>query len=618
MGNINFNAFGGGGGNFRGFGGLGKGFERFKDAVNTERSERTVDLRTFSTKAKVVLIILFILWLCGSYYVMLPPMNIHSTDTWNYLAFCVILPGTILLGIQNVSNFLRGGMDRKTLNKPVKFGVIAFIILIAGMFLMKVYGLELFHAREYASILQTKDYVFTEDIDQSTAVSKIALMDTSSAIRFGNREMGTLSELVSQYNVSESYTQIDFNGAPLKVSALDYAGFFKYWANKDHGVPGYVSVDPVGQDAKYNPLPAGMKYVPSGYFNDKLERHLRFQFPFKIFGNTHFEIDEEGNPFYVSSVYGYKVGLFDGQTVIGAIICNPVTGESSYYDLADVPRWVDEVFNGQLLVEQFNWNGLLSNGFINSRFAKQGVRRATQTKNDGGDIQADYGYIAKDGDIWIYTGVTSVNDDASNVGFILVNQRTGEAHYYTIAGADENSAMSAAEGEVQEKRYQASFPSLINVDEQPTYVMVLKDASGIVKLYAMVNVQSYNIVTTAAKLDDCFAQYRKLIHGGVVEPKPETDTQAPAAQPPVDEGPELDAEFTISSIQYVDISGDTYVYLEGNDGKIYRQKFADNEAIIAIRSGDSVKVKCTKKSDTTFNIKSIEKQTAAPSSSAAV
>ena len=169
MGNINFNAFGGG--NFGGFGGLGKGFEKFRDVVNTERSERTVDLRTFSTKAKVILIILFILWLCGSYYVMLPPMNIHSTETWNYLAFCVILPGTILLGIQNVSNFLRGGMDRKTLNKPVKFGCLAFIVILAGVFLMKIYGLEIFHAKEYASILQTKDYVFTEDIDQSTAVS---------------------------------------------------------------------------------------------------------------------------------------------------------------------------------------------------------------------------------------------------------------------------------------------------------------------------------------------------------------------------------------------------------------------------------------------------------------
>ena len=150
-------------------------------------------------------------------------------------------------------------------------------------------------------------------------------------------------------------------------------------------------------------------------------------------------------------------------------------------------------------------------------------------------------------------------------------------------------------------------------------VMVLKDASGIVKLYAMVNVQSYNIVTTAAKLDDCFAQYRKLIHSGVVEPTPAEANEPQTAVPPEDEGPELDAEFTINSIQYVDISGDTYVYLEGSDGKIYRQKFAENEAIIAIRAGDSVKVKCTKKSGTTFNIKSIEKQAAAaPSSSAAV
>ena len=579
-----------------------RGFDRFRDMFKNGDRERTVDLRNVSTKAKVILWILFVIWLCGSYYVMLPPMNIHSTETWNYLAFCVVLPGTLILGIQSISNFLRGGMDRKSIGKPVKVGAVLFIILFAGVFLVKLYGIELFHAKEYASILQTKDYEFTQDIDQSTAVSKIALMDTSSAIKFGNREMGTLSELVSQYNVSEDYTQIDFNGAPLKVSALDYAGFFKYWANRDHGTPGYVSVDPVGQDAKYNPLPAGMKFVPSGYFGDKLERHLRFQFPFKIFGNTHFEIDEEGNPFYVSSVYGYKIGLFDGETVIGAIVCDPVSGESTYYDLADVPKWVDEVFPGELLVEQYNWNGLLSNGFINSRFAKKGVRRATQTKNDANENQPDYGYIAKDGDIWIYTGVTSVNEDSSNVGFILVNQRTGDAHYYTIPGADENSAMSAAEGEVQEKRYQASFPSLINVDEQPTYVMVLKDASGIVKLYAMVNVQSYNIVTTAANLDDCFAQYRRLINGGEVPVDP---AETKPAETPEEETTVLDMEFTINSIQYVDISGDTYVYLEGSDGNIYRQKFADNEALISFRAGNEVKVRCTKKGGTSYNIKSI-------------
>ena len=175
--------------------------------------------------------------------------------------------------------------------------------------------------------------------------------------------------------------------------------------------------------------------------------------------------------------------------------------------------------------------------------------------------------------------------------------------------------MSAAEGEVQEKRYQASFPSLINVDEQPTYVMVLKDASGIVKLYAMVNVQQYNIVTTATTLDECFAQYRALIGTGDGKDLPnddknkEVDKDKPAANDKEPEGDAIEATFAIASIQYVDIAGDTYVYLEGSDGNVYRQKFADNENLIFFRNGDNVKAKAVAKSGKTFQIKSIEKQT---------
>ena len=199
--------------------------------------------------------------------------------------------------------------------------------------------------------------------------------------------------------------------------------------------------------------------------------------------------------------------------------------------------------------------------------------------------------MAKDGDIWIYTGVTSVNEDSSNIGFILVNERTSEAHYYTVAGADENSAMSAAEGEVQEKGYQASFPSLINVVGQPTYVMVLKDASGIVKLYATVNVESYNIVTTSDSLEDCLAKYKKRIGADASE---EDTDEKPAEQP---QGDSVENTFVIASIQYVTIDGSTYVYLEGKDGNIYRQKFADNEDLIYLRKGNEIKVTCVQEKD---------------------
>ena len=94
-----------------------------------------------------------------------------------------------------------------------------------------------------------------------------------------------------------------------------------------------------------------------------------------------------------------------------------------------------------------------------------------------------------DGDVWVYTGVTSVNADESNIGFVLMNLRTGESKYYNIAGAEEYSAMSSAEGQVQNLGYRASFPSLINIKNIPTYIMVLKDNAGLVKMYALVNVE---------------------------------------------------------------------------------------------------------------------------------
>jgi len=570
-------------------------------------------MKTKSIKSIILGIVIYLVWLFATYYFFYPAINGHSSGFWFYLLIIVLLPPFLVISIRNSAlKISRRGIDFNSdgLQKFPKIIFYVFVAIIVFLLLAAIWGAKLFHAKKYAGILQVEDYVFTEDIDQSSALSKIALMDTNSAIRLGNREIGSLSELVSQYNVSTSYSQLDLNGAPMKVSALDYAGFFKWIGNKANGVPGYVKVDPVGQSAEYVALEAGMKYVPSGYFNTNLDRHIRFCYPTALFGNTHFEVDEEGNPYYVASVYQYRISLFNGKTVKGAIVCDPTTGQCNYYPVSEVPTWVDVVFDGELLTTQYNWGGELGNGFWNSVFGKKGCKRCTTTATSEGDgYIADYGYVAKDGDIWIYTGVTSVNDDASYIGFILVNQRTSDAHFFTIAGADENSAMSAAEGEVQEKRYEASFPSLINVDEQPTYVMVLKDSSGIVKLYSMVNVESYNIVTTAQTLDDCFAKYRKLIGTVVEEPADETGEasgdalEGTTGQESEEKLGELEEKLlNILSIQYVEISGNTYVYIESDDGAIYRQKFADNENLIRLRVGDSMEVRCRKSESGIYQI----------------
>lgn len=564
-----------------------------------------------------VLLVIWLLWGCGTYYLLLPALNIHSLGLWCYVIFLVLLPLVLNLVLISWINGNTGSVPRPT---AILF-CVAMLLLVVFLILIFVNG-KFFHAKAYAGILQVEECEFTEDLNADQAISNIALMDTASAILLGNREIGSLSQVVSQYNVSEEYTQIDQNQRPKKVSALEYAGFFKYMGNKESGVPGYVEVDPVHQKAEYVALEKNMHYVPSAYFSKDLRRKLRFTYPTKIFGNMHFEVDEEGRPYYIASVYGYEIGIFGGETVVGAIVLDPVTGDSQYYALEDVPQWVDDVYDAETITTQYNWYGELSNGFWNSQFGKKGCKKCTETIDASSDDSEDeedeeefyvpnYGYIAKDGDIWIYTGVTSVNDDASNIGFLMANERTGEAHYFSVAGADENSAMAAAEGEVQEKRYQASFPSLVNVDGEPTYIMVLKDSTGIVKLYAMVNVRSYNLVVTSDDIEECFKKYHKKIGNGAEEEEETTEEQDAKkdkdAKEDIDLAQAFETKITLDRIEYVTIEGDTYVYLIATDGKAYKQRFKDDEKILFCQKKDTLKVKCVETQDGICQIVSFER-----------
>ena len=249
------------------------------------------------------------------------------------------------------------------------------------------------------------------------------------------------------------------------------------------------------------------------------------------------------------------------------------------YDVKDIPRWIDVVFHGDLICRQYNWHGMFRNGYWNSMFAKKDCKQVTTYYSSDEDTEdetpvSDYGYIAKDGDIWIYTGVTSVNGDCSNIGFLLANERTGESRYYSVAGADEKSAMSAAEGEVQEKGYQASFPSLINIDGHPTYIMVLKDSGGLVKLYATVNVEQYNIVTTAGTQAECIKKYKTAL--GIETEDVKSDVK--------------EATITIASIKYIDIDGNTYIYLIDSGSNIFKAKASANENMLLLNAGDKVKI----------------------------
>jgi len=521
-------------------------------------------------KVRIALFVIFAAVIGGFYYAYFPAINIHLEIFWTTL-IVVFLSLAIILGAKSSISQMVGRLSKKPSIKEfswfAKLCSVLVIVCVGVLIVGSALGATLFRSRAYANLLPVDKREFTEDIEQSDQVTDIALMDTESARIFGNRKIGSLSDVVSQYEIEADYTQISIKGQPMKVSGLKYASFFKWWNNRNSGVPGYVQVNPVNSEAKYVKLTKPMKYVPSAYFNYNLQRHVQLTYPTKIISGYKFEVDDAGNPYYICPTMTARVGLFGGIDVNGVIICDPIDGECKYYAIGDCPSWVDSVYDGHLLTKKYNWHGMLSGGYINSIIGQKGCKQATD----------DFGYKIIGDDVWVYTGVTSANGDQSNIGFVMMNQRTSEARYYQVSGAEEHSAMSAAEGEVQEKGYKASFPSLINVSGTPTYIMVLKDAGGLVKLYAMVNVEQYNIVATATSQTKVFEEYKTLLAS---DGKLETE-----------ENDLKEDTITVQSVEYIDSDDGTMVYIKDTNHQVYKQAFKEDESLIRISAGDVLHVK---------------------------
>ena len=447
------------------------------------------------------------------------------------------------------------------------FGIVIGIMILAAL-VGWIGSSKLFAASKYAGLIQIEDGNFETDIVESKEINDIALMDTDTAVIIGERAIGSLSDVVSQYEVSSDYSTIDYNGSPMKVAALEYAGFIKYMNNKKSGIPGYVLVDPVKNEAKYVKLEKPMIYSPSAYFNQNLYRHVQMAYPTAMFEGFYLELDDNGNPYYICPLLTSNAGLFGAKDVKGVVICDPCTGDTEYYEVGDVPKWVDRVYDGDLACKKYDWYGKLSGGYWNSVFGNKGCKTTTD----------DYGYKVMNGDVWVYTGVTSVNGDESNIGFVMINLRTGESKYYSIAGAEEHSAMASAEGQVQHLGYKASFPSLINIGGIPTYIMVLKDNGGLVKMYALVDVEKYNIVATGNTQRETLASYNKLLAQNGLKTGKDLSDDLPNKQ------------ITVKDIKYINLEDSTYVYITDENGNVYKQDFAENESLIFIQQGDSIKV----------------------------
>lgn len=301
-------------------------------------------------KTIVIPLIITIVVIGILYYVTIPPINIQSVQFWNFLIWCLIIIA-VCFGVPRahdastsfISDFIDGinreGLgyifkfrERRAARKQAKadgdksavpkrswlFWVIALIIfLFLGIFVGQIASSPLFNARAYSSLLEVKEGNFAEDISE-ISMKSVPVVDRDTAVRLGSRTIGEMSDLVSQFAIDEgadSYTQINYESQPYRVAPLIYADPIKWLMNTWEGLPGFVTVNMATQDTQLVRLPEGhYMHISTGeHFNNYLYRYVRFQFPFEIFGEAAFELNDEGEPYWIVPTVKMRIGLFGGE-----------------------------------------------------------------------------------------------------------------------------------------------------------------------------------------------------------------------------------------------------------------------------------------------------------------
>ena len=526
-----------------------------------------------------------------AYYFMLPPLNFKSTDTYMFIG----VVAAIFVGLLFITS---GAFIKPEYTEYVKKRSIVSIVIIAILVAIVGVGMAfstvVFRAKTYSNIIDVNENTsFANDIEEAD-FSAVPVLDDAAAGVLANRTLGDLASInaISQFEVSNQMTQINYKNEPVKVTTLAYGDVFKWLKNTRAGLPGYVVVNMVTQKAELKILPEGeyIQYSVHEHFGKYLMRHIRFAYPTYIFDTPHFEIDEEGNPFWLCPVLDKTIGLFGGTDVKGVVIVDAVSGDMVEYTAEEVKsskelQWIDGIYSKDLLVEQFNYYGQYKNGFINSLIGQDGVKLATEGSN----------FLAQNDDVYLYTGVTSAGNDQAIIGFVLINMRTKDASFYSVSGAKERSAQSSAQGEVQDYAYAATFPILLNISGEPTYFMSLKDRDNLVKRYAMVNVENYQVVVTGTTIAECTDAYVKKLkqnninidvdidkiedatNNGEVADTPETETKK--------------VKGTVTDIRTAVMGGESVYFIEiDGKGVYYSIEASDNAAVVILNKGDTVTV----------------------------
>lgn len=538
-------------------------------------------------------IIIAVLLLILGIYVFFAAPNLNPLYADGAFFWLVILSAGLLVATVtsfSLSQFI--GADGKAAPSfdksklPKKWVLVTLGVLWGLYFLVHIIFIPIFFWGSYKDQMPepiVKE--FSAEV-QTVDINQIPVVDADLARTLADKKLGEKPSLGSQVMLGEPTMQ-NVNGELVWVVPLQHSGFFKWIANLD-GAAGYIKVSATNLKNVTYVDSYKIKIQPDSYFMDDLTRRARFtEGWFDGITDYSFELDDSGKPFWVVTTYKNTCG-FALPEADGVIIIDAQTGSTQKCDMSEIPEWVDRVQPEEFIINQINNKGEYIHGIFN--FSNKEKYRVSQGEN----------IIYNNGRCYLFTGITSVGSDESATGFYMVDMVTKEPILYRMSGATERSAQQSAQGKVQDLGYSATEPILLNVYNEPTYFMTLKDSARLIKKYAFVSVKDYMIVGVGDTMKEAQADYAKVMKD--ISDKPifgETPSDAENLEKKTG---------TIDRISFVPYDGSTLCSftLTGDSGKIYSCDIIVSPKLSLTKTGDSVSIEFVENEDGANNVATFE------------
>lgn len=487
---------------------------------------------TFIEKV-IICSVAYLILLLVAYYFLLPVFNFGSVGFYFYLLLIIgYVVSVVLMSLsetfikKNLNktykeysyNKISGNFDPRYVSASTYFSksrllgksiVYSVAGVIAIILLFSLVGSKLFQAKAYykqLEIAEAPESELKEVFDFDSGNVLLPVIDKELAFKLAQASLGDYG---AQYTIDfDNFTLISVtrNGKSelVRIAPLEYSNIFVALSRMNEGTIGYIEVNVVTKETKLVVVDGGLVYMPTGLFGKDLDRHIRFNEPCEMYDEYNFEIDDEGNPYWIIPTYKKEIGVINGPTPDQVMIINPVTGEINKYDLGDEPAWVDRTVNESIVDAQATNAFRYKNGFFNVHF---GEKKEVFQLSDG------YNYFIKDGQTYYVSCITSPNEaDQTSIGFVTINLKTKQATKYYVKGITEMRAREIAmnDARVKAQALEATWPLLINYQGVESYFIVLKNEVQSQKI-VFVNVENGELIAMGNTLEEAKAEYDRLL-----------------------------------------------------------------------------------------------------------